>query len=332
MPWFKFDHSTPEKQQVLEVATALGLPRAQVIGALCLIWRWFSEQTVAGLSRDNPGILDIVSETPGIGEQLERVGWLVRGGGTMSIPGFDRWTGSAQEARRRQKNRLRAAENDGNGTVPGQRRDGPPHVPPQTQTQTQTSDSSSLRSEERAEARGTGNLPGIEFKPPKGKSEPSQDQIDLLVVKPIWLKAWLARHQKPYAGLEGSSHISNRRRSALRTVFRRLNRDEAEFRKHCESYLAAPLFKDRQNPDPIAMLDSFDAVRAGLTLKDHATNGHLNGTPKHGRRPDGTRDGEYSEPIQFPRVADLSGGGQREKQEDRAVEGGGLSTAASRAS
>jgi uncharacterized protein YdaU (DUF1376 family) len=203
------------------------------------------------------------------------------------------------------------------------------------------SDSSSLRSEERAaDAAPGGNptLPGMDPGPPKAKRkcEPTQDQVDLLVVKPIWLDSWQTQHGKPYGGLEGSGRLPGRRRSALRNVFRKLDRNEAEFRQHCARYLAAPLFKDRKNPDPIAMLESFDSVHAGLngTSADAPGPRSLARTaPRHSRRPDGTRDGEYSEPVQFPRVFRYGESGAAapgcDSEAPGTLEGGGASASPS---
>lgn len=135
MAWFKFDHATLNKAQIVEIARILGLPRTQVIGALCYVWVWFSEQTVTGQSRGCPGTIGDIAGTPGLGEALVQVGWLVfdpENGGTVSMPNFDRWTGSAHEVRRKQAWRARQRH------VPGLSRDCPVNVPSQTQTQTQT--------------------------------------------------------------------------------------------------------------------------------------------------------------------------------------------------
>ena len=135
MSWIAFDSETPDKTQVLELIQLLQLPRPHILGALALTWRWFSEQTVLGLSRTSPGTIDVVSETPGFGAALLRVGWLreLPDGAGIEMPNFDRHTGSAHAARRKAvwRNKKRPE------TVPGQSQDRPTFVLPQSQSQSQ---------------------------------------------------------------------------------------------------------------------------------------------------------------------------------------------------
>lgn len=107
----------------------------------------------------------------------------------------------------------------------------------------------------------TGGLPGIEIRPPKGKREPTQGQIDGFVARGVWQRCWTARFGKPYAGLSG------KKSSAVRYAFVRLGRDEGELERVLRAFLANPPYKHQENPDPIAFLDSLDAVRAGLNGK-----------------------------------------------------------------
>jgi uncharacterized protein YdaU (DUF1376 family) len=173
-------------------------------------------------------------------------------------------------------------------------------------------DTSSLRSEVPAPAGAGGLLPGIGDGPPKSaKPEPTQAQTDRATVQPIWLELWLAKFGRPYGGLTGSGKSVPMRAAALRNVFVKLDRDEAEFRRHVERFIADPPFKARQNPDPIALQEFFDSVRASLNITHGATHDHGStryGTPKSSRRPDGTRPGEYPEPLQYPRIVDLDAG------------------------
>ena len=181
MAWFKFDHSLPEKPEVLEIARRLGIPRAHVVGALCLVWRWFSEQTVTGSSRDCHADVQDVSGLPGFGEAMEAVGWLVREGGVMRVPGFERWLGSAKDARRqhekRNRDRGKAMSRDNHVTVTHSS----VTITPQTQTQTQTQTPSSLRSEGRAVA----IAPAV---PRKARKEPAGPQAETIR---LWERLYL---------------------------------------------------------------------------------------------------------------------------------------------
>lgn len=109
----------------------------------------------------------------------------------------------------------------------------------------------------------TGGLPGIEITPPKGKREPTQNQIDGFVARGVWQRCWLERFGKPCTGLRDAKSAS------VRTAFVRLGRDEAELERLVRAFLAAPPYKHRENPDTIAFLESLDSVRAGLNGKSH---------------------------------------------------------------
>lgn len=130
MAWMKLDHWLPSKPEVIEIKLLTKSTLAETIGRLVLVWIWFSEQTVTGQSRDCPGLVDDIAGHQGFYEALRRVGWLVSDGPNMRMPNFERWLGSALEARRRAKNRV-------SGTSPGQSRDKPGTIRTQTQTQTQ---------------------------------------------------------------------------------------------------------------------------------------------------------------------------------------------------
>lgn len=136
MAWIAFNFETPEKAQTLELVQILGLPRPHILGALALTWRWFSEQTVLGLSHTCPGTVSTISETPGFGEALVRVGWLrvLPDGAGIEMPNFDRHTGSAHAARRKASWRWQTRPK----TVPGQSQDSPAVVLTQNQSQSQS--------------------------------------------------------------------------------------------------------------------------------------------------------------------------------------------------
>lgn len=183
-----------------------------------------------------------------------------------------------------------------------------PESAPPTPTPTPKIESS-LRSDSPPPVGSGGLLPGIGEGPPKpAKREPTQHQIDRATVQPIWLRAWESKFGKPYGGLVGSGKSVRIRCAALRNVFVRLNRDEAAFREHVERFLADPPFKARQNPDPIALQEFFDSVQVGLSKSTPQPT--ANGNHRNTRRPDGTRPGEYPEPLQFPHVVSLTGTGE----------------------
>jgi hypothetical protein len=121
---------------------------------------------------------------------------------------------------------------------------------------TKSKNTPSLRSGvRRASAPG---LPGIEPEAPKPARELSERQVDGFTARAVWCRCWLAKYGSAYIGLK------DRRSAAIRSAFVQLGRDEAELERLVVAFLEAPPFKHRENPDPVAFLDSLPAIRAGL--------------------------------------------------------------------
>jgi uncharacterized protein YdaU (DUF1376 family) len=192
---------------------------------------------------------------------------------TMFVQGVDGWTNPRLEKERSRwsalhqanKSRLEAANaaraakqtrDEARDEHRDEARDG---FQAQAQAQEEEKTRSSLRSDLGASARGS--LPGIELTPPKGKTEPSQAQMDGFVARRVWDRCWLSKYGTTFVGLKG------RRSAAIRTAYVRVGRDEHTLETLVQRFLEAPPFKHRENPDPIALLDSLDGVRAGLNGK-----------------------------------------------------------------
>ena len=167
-------------------------------------------------------------------------------------------------------------------------------------------DTPSLRSGVAASAAENPGLPGIDAPQRSRNRELTPAQADGFTARSVWCRCWLEQFGTPYTDLSG------RKSGAVRTAFVRLERDEALFERVVRAFLADPPFKARENPDPIALLDNLASTLSHVDGKGKPTggsrDGQRNGSRTNARRTDGTRPGEYPEPLQFPRVADLTAG------------------------
>jgi len=141
MGWFKVEHDTPSKPEVLEISRRLNEKVPTTLGRLILVWAWFSRQScdgrVRGLSADS---LDQIADMPGFTDAMLEVGWLVQDDDGLGIPKFEQWLGSAKEAKRRAERRKKAdsVSADCPRTSSGQSADKARTIRSKTQTQTET--------------------------------------------------------------------------------------------------------------------------------------------------------------------------------------------------
>lgn len=122
--WLRMRHDVLDQPEVAVVASALGLADPDyLLGKLHLLWSWVSRQSEDGTARAGTtrtaamARLDSLARQPGLAAAMEGVGWLVvREDGTVEVPGFERWSGSAKKAQRlarERQARCRAAEEEG---------------------------------------------------------------------------------------------------------------------------------------------------------------------------------------------------------------------------
>lgn len=91
---------TPDKPEVHALALELKIPRAEVLGCLFLVWRWFDQQTEDGQARVTLETLDVYTARPGFAAAMAKVGWLKQAaGGLVALPNFDRHNGKTAKKR-----------------------------------------------------------------------------------------------------------------------------------------------------------------------------------------------------------------------------------------
>lgn len=129
--WIKLQKDTPDKPEVLAIATRLNLDPDAVVGKLVRIWSWFDTHTVNGnASSVTYSFLDRLTCVTGFAEQVALVGWLEQKGHELTLPNFDYHNGETAKKRalgknRAEKHRSNVESNDASVTnlLPEKRRE-----------------------------------------------------------------------------------------------------------------------------------------------------------------------------------------------------------------
>ena len=88
--WIKLQKDTPDKPEVLAIATRLNLDPDAVVGKLVRGWSWFDTHTTDGNARSVTfPFLDRLCGVTGFAEQVAMVGWLEQDGQDLRVPNFD---------------------------------------------------------------------------------------------------------------------------------------------------------------------------------------------------------------------------------------------------
>ena len=143
--WMKVEKDTPEKPEVLGIATRLGVSVGDAFLACFKFWRWADSQTVDGNApRVTPALLDSICGVTGFADAMREVGWLQVSDMSLVIPNFPRHMGQPAKARalaslRANRHRTAASRNSNapsvTKTLPEKRReekrrDKKPPLPP----------------------------------------------------------------------------------------------------------------------------------------------------------------------------------------------------------
>ena len=107
--WIKFQIDTPDKPEVLAIASRLGIDPDAVVGKLIRVWSWFDKHTVDGNAHSVTfSFLDRLTGVTGFAEQMQFVGWLEQDGSILKMIHFDYHNGKSAKSRAlgnvRQKN------------------------------------------------------------------------------------------------------------------------------------------------------------------------------------------------------------------------------------
>lgn len=105
--WIKLQKDTPDKPEVLAIASRLGIDPDAVTGKLIRIWSWFDTHTTNGNATSvTYAFLDRITGVTGFAEQVELVGWLRQSGHDLILPNFDFHNGETAKKRAMGKNRV----------------------------------------------------------------------------------------------------------------------------------------------------------------------------------------------------------------------------------
>jgi len=104
--WIKLQKDTPDKPEVLAIASRMNLDPDAVVGKLVRIWSWFDTHTIDGNANSVTfSLLDRLAGVTGFAEQMTFVGWLDQKGHLLSIPNFEYHNGETAKKRALGKNR-----------------------------------------------------------------------------------------------------------------------------------------------------------------------------------------------------------------------------------
>lgn len=106
--WFKLEHATIDKPEVIRLSEILGIEQDCALGKLCRFWRWCNEQSVDGNALGvTESFLDRLTNCPGFSAGLVEVGWLTSRNNRLSVPKFDRHNGQTAKSRALTKDRMK---------------------------------------------------------------------------------------------------------------------------------------------------------------------------------------------------------------------------------
>lgn len=98
--WIKFESTTPDKPEVVAMASVLGIDQDAVVGKLMRLWVWADQNSVNGNGVTvTSSFLDRITFCPGFAKAMRDVGWLSGDDGAMSLPNFERHNGKTAKER-----------------------------------------------------------------------------------------------------------------------------------------------------------------------------------------------------------------------------------------
>jgi hypothetical protein len=117
--WIKLQKDTPDKPEVLAIATRLGIDPDAVVGKLVRIWSWFDTHTTNGnASSVTFSFLDRITGVTGFAEQVALVGWLEQNGHELMLPNFGFHNGETAKKRAMGKNRTEKLRSNAESNAP----------------------------------------------------------------------------------------------------------------------------------------------------------------------------------------------------------------------
>ena len=117
--WIKFQIDTPDKPEVLAIASRLNIDPDAVVGKLIRVWSWFDKHTVDGNAESvTLSFLDRITGITGFGEQRVFVGWIEQNGSVLTMINFAYHNGKSAKSRALGKDRVEKHRNGESVTKP----------------------------------------------------------------------------------------------------------------------------------------------------------------------------------------------------------------------
>lgn len=91
MGWIKLENNTPDKPEIIEMSSELGIDMDSVLGKVCRVWIWFDENTIDGITKSvTKTLLDRHTNVTGFCDLMIKIGWMYENDGFISLPNYDR--------------------------------------------------------------------------------------------------------------------------------------------------------------------------------------------------------------------------------------------------
>ena len=105
--WLKIEKITPEKPEIIRMASILKMDSDAIFGKIFKIWTWADDQSVDGICMDiSETFLDQKAAKRGFAKAMRAVGWLAGDDGSLVFPGFERHNGTTAKARAESNRRM----------------------------------------------------------------------------------------------------------------------------------------------------------------------------------------------------------------------------------
>jgi len=98
--WLKIEHTTPDKPEILKIASRLGISPDEAFGKCFRMWRWFDKETIDGLAPGiSPEAIDHIVGAKGFGVCVIDIGWLRIEADGIAMPEFAKHCGEGAKRR-----------------------------------------------------------------------------------------------------------------------------------------------------------------------------------------------------------------------------------------
>lgn len=116
--WIKLEHTTPDKPEVVQIATLLKIDQDAVVGKLLRLWIWADQNSVDGSDMAvTAAFIDRLTNRRGFSAALRAAGWLHGEDGALTFGNFSRHNGATAKARA-MENRKKQSQRERDETPP----------------------------------------------------------------------------------------------------------------------------------------------------------------------------------------------------------------------